>query len=351
MTTGTHDLSTLLEARNQSVADYGLDKIMPILRSELAVHNGIVRTLTSDLAVTTTDRQRKYGTSIAGDMYEVDEYGRAPTQLAKPGDTVGFPLKRFQYAIGWTQDWFERKTPADLAIAVQAGERAHLRMISREIKRALFLSANYTWDDFLVDGVDLSVKRLVNADSANIPEGPNGESFDGATHTHYIGEASLTAAFLTAWITDLVEHGHGNRVMVAISRTDEAAVRALTGFVAYTDARLTQATSTVNANQALDITRLDNRAIGIFAGAEVWVKSWMMANYVFIWDAGSEPPLVIRTNQNSNLSGLRVAATNSMFPLYAQYMQDDFGVAVWNRTNGVAAYFANATYADPTITS
>ena len=140
MTTGTHDISTLLANRNQSVAEYGLDRIVPVLRAELARHNAIVRTLTSDLAGFTTDRQRKYGVSVAGDMYEVDEYGRAPTQLTKPGDTVGFPLKRFQYAIGWTQDWFEQKTPADMAIATQAAERAHLRRISKRSRAPFCLN-------------------------------------------------------------------------------------------------------------------------------------------------------------------------------------------------------------------
>jgi len=350
MTTGTHDLSSLLVARNQSVAEFGLTNIIPILQRELAAHNQIAMMLVSDLAETTMDRQRKYGVGSIADMIEADEYSRSPTQRSAPGDTVGFPLKRFQSAIGWTQDWFESKTPADMAIAVQSVERAHLRMITREVKRAFFLSSNYTWDDFLVDGVDLAVKRLVNADGASIPEGPNNEVFDGATHTHYIGEASLTAAFLNAAINDLVEHGHGNNVKIAVSTTDEAAVRALTGFVAYPDPRITYR-SADNPAQTLDITRLNNRAIGIFGGAEVWVKSWMMANYIFIWDAGSPKPLVVRQRANGGMTGLRIAATNSAFPLYAQYMQADFGVGVWNRTNGVSYYFANATYANPTITS
>lgn len=350
MTTGTHDIAFLLATQNVTAIEFGLDRIQEILARELAAHNQIVTSLVGDLATFTTDRQRRYGTSVNGDMYEVDEYGRAPTQRAQLGDTVGFPLKLFQYAIGWTQKWFDVHTPADMAIATQAAQRAHLRMYSREIKRAFMLSGNYTFNDFLVDHVDLSVKRLVNADSANIPEGPNSEVFDGTAHTHYIGEASLTAAFLTSLVNDVVEHGHGQRVMIAISKTDEAAVRALTGFVAYTDPRLVLQTTEAPA-QRLDITRLDNRAIGIFAGGEVWVKSWMLANYIFVWDAGSPPPLVVRQRTSTSMQGLRLAGTNRAFPLYAEYMEAEFGIAVWNRTNGAVLYFANATYADPTITS
>jgi hypothetical protein len=285
-------------------------------------------------------------------MYEVDEYGRAPTQVAKPGATVGIPLKLFQYAIGWTQKWLDTKTPADMAIATQAAERAHLRMLSREIKRAFMLSSNYTWNDFLVDKVDLSVKRLVNADSAAIPEGPNGETFDGATHTHYNARAggSLAASDVTAQLDDLVEHGHGQRPMLAISKTDEATFRALTGFSGYADPRLVyRATDT--PGQTLDLTRVDNRAIGIFGPAEVWVKPWMPANYAWAWDAGSPKPLVIRQRSGTGQPGLQIAAENKAYPLLAQYMEAEFGVAVWNRTNGVVLFFGNSSYADPTITS
>lgn len=350
MTTGTLDISTLLATRDQSVAEFGLNNILPIINGELARHNAIVQTMVSDLATFTTDRQRKYGISVAGDMYEVDEYGRAPTQVSKPGATVGFPLKMFQYAIGWTRKWFELHTPADMAIAVQGGERAHLRMLSREIKRAFLLSSNYTWDDFLVDGVDLAVKRLVNADSAPIPEGPNGETFTPSTHTHYVGEASLTAAFVTTEINNVLEHGHGNAIKIAISTTDETAFRALTGFVAYVDPRLILQTTETPA-QRLDITRANNRAIGIFGAAEVWVKSWIPASYLFFWDAGSPKPLVIRQRSGTSMQGLRIAGTLDAFPLYAEYMESEFGVSVSERTNGSVLFTGNATYADPTIAS
>lgn len=352
MTTGTNDISTLLATRDQSVIEFGLNDIQTVLAAELTAHNAIVTMLLTDLATYTTDRQRKYGTSVAGDMYEVDEYGRAPTQVSKPGDTVGFPLKMFQYAIGWTEKWFQLNTPADMAIATQAAERAHLRMITRELKKAFMLSANYTFNDFLVDKVDVAVKRLVNADSANIPEGPNNEVFDGATHTHYAGRAggSLAASDLTSLINNVLEHGFGVAVKLAISTTDEVAVRALTGFTAYPDPRIVYR-NTDTPGQTLDISRLNNRAIGIFGGAEVWVKSWMPASYFFAWDSGSPPPLAFRQRTNTGLQGLRIVGTNHMFPLYAQYMEAEFGIGVWTRTNGAMLYSGDTSYSDPTITS
>jgi hypothetical protein len=346
---GTHDISTLLAARFQSVAEFGMDTIAQVLAADLAVHNALTMSMVGVLCEITTDRQRIYGTAAEGEMYEVDEYGRAPTQVSRPGDTVGFPLKLYQFALGWTRKWLETRTPADMATAVIAAERANVLSLRNELKKAIYLSSNFTFNDHLVDKVDLSVKRLVNADSAAIPPGPNGEEFDGATHTHYNAEASLTAANVIVSINDLVEHGHGGAVKMYISRTDEAAFKALTGFEAYVDPRIIYRASDT-PGQALDITRLDNRAIGIFDAAEVWVKPWAIANYAFIHDAGSpSKTLAYRQRGATALQGLRIAAELDDYPLMARYMEAEFGLGVWTRTNGVVHYFNGGAYVDPTI--
>lgn len=355
MPTGTYDISSLLAVRDASAAEYGLDTIQRTLEADLAAHNQIVREMIGDMADMTTDRQRKYGTSISGEMAEVDEYGRSATQRAVPGSTVGFPLKLFQFAIGWTEKWLQVNTPADMAAATIQAQQAHVRRIRLELKKAIYHSTNYTFSDFLIDKVDLAVKRLVNADGANIPDGPNGETFDGATHTHYLARAggALAATDITGLINHVVEHGHGNQVRIAISTTDEATVRALAGFTAYQDPRLILPIATsAQAGQRLDITRLDNRAIGIFGAAEIWVKPWAIANYGFCWDAGSPmKPIAFRQRNSTALQGLRIAASLSNYPLLAQYMEAEMGFGIWNRTNGAVLFWGDVAYADPTITA
>lgn len=350
--TGSLDINSLLAARFQSAAAFGLSTIQQVLEADIAAHNLLMQQMLGELCEFTVDRQRIYGTSADGEMIEVDEYGQAPTQRSLPGATVGFPLRLFQFNLGWTKKWFETSTPADMAIATQAAEQAHKRAVQREIKRAIFLSSNYTWNDYLVDKVDLNVKRLVNADGAKIPNGPNGETYNGASHTHYTAEASLTAANLTASINTTIEHGHGGMVKTAIARADEAAVRALTGFVAYLDARVIAATNAQSAGQGLtlDVSRLDNRPIGVFAGSEIWVKPWAIQNYAFTWDAGSpKKTLAFRQRDAAALQGLRIAAEWDDHPLYAQFMEAEFGVGVWTRTNGSVHYFGGGSYTDPII--
>ncbi len=354
--TGTYDVSSTFAARMSSIPNFqgqNMDRVQQALDQELAAHNGLMTQMVDELCDVTTQRLRTYGSASGGSMLKVDEYGRGPTQMNVPGDTAGFPLHKYQYAVGWTDTWFKIKQPIDLATQVQAAEVADKKAVVYEIKSALFGSANYTFYDHLVDNISLSVKRLVNADSASIPTGPNGETFTGSTHTHYNGYASLTAANMLDNINDVVEHGFGGAVRVYISTTDEAAVRALTGFSAYLDPRLmigAVAANQVNAPR-LDITRLDNRAIGIFGPAEVWVKPWMIANYQFAFDSAGPKPLAFRQRDQEVMQGLRVAGEIPVYPLLSRYIEREFGVGVWNRTNGAVGYFANATYADPTITA
>jgi hypothetical protein len=303
----------------------------------------------ADLCATSTDRQRLAGSSIGGDSMEVDEFSRVPTQKDTPGVLIGFPLKKFHFAVGFTKQFEKKATPADFALAQQAQQKADLRRIRYELQKAIYTPTNYTFVDLNVDKASLAVKAFINADSSSIQDGPNGEAFDGTSHTHYDGSATLTAAALLASINDVVEHGFGGGVKVFIAQADVAAVSALTGFTLYQDPRVSL---NANANQALErgvITRLDNRPIGIFGAAEVWVKPWAIANYAFITDTlDARKPLVFRTDSDS--VGLHLEAELETFPLRAKYYEHMFGIGVWNRLNGGVLQFNNASYSAPTMT-
>jgi hypothetical protein len=348
--TGTHDISSLLATRNQSAAAFGMDTIAEVVARDLEAHNTLMRDAVSEFAEITVDRQRISGASPAGEMKKVDEYGRAPTQKPAQNAQVGFPLDKFQYPIGWTKDWAEEKTPADVAQMAQNAELAHRKVILREIKRAIFLSANYQHVDDLVDNISFGVKRLANADSAAIPDGPNGETFDAATHTHYLANATLTTVFADALINTVVEHGHGGAVRVYINKAQEAAWRGLTGFSAYLDARLTLGTQANQPATRLNITRMDNRPIGIYGAAEIWVKPWVPTTYALAFDAdASGKPLVIRERVAGSMN-LRLVAEIDTHPLVVDFRECKFGAGVWTRTNGAVLYTGGGAYVDPTIT-
>jgi hypothetical protein len=346
--TGTLTIDDLLATTHQSAADFGLDNIAQVLQADLETHNQLVEEMLSSLADITTDRQRIYGVSSDGTMYKVDEFGRAPTQKPPKGSEVAFPMHLFQHAIGWTDTYFQNHTPADMARVQIAAEVAHQKAIQQELKEAIFRSANYTFEDHLVDRFDLPVKRFLNADGFPIPNGPNGEVFDGATHTHYNANASLTAAAVLALINDVIEHGHGEDLMLCIAKGNETAFRALDGFLPYTDPRVILGTHANQAANVLDTSRTNNRAIGIFDAAEVWVKPWVPTNYMFCYAQGdARKGLAFRQRSATSLQGLRLAATIGSFPLHTEYQVAEFGIGAWERTNGAVLFFADGTYADP----
>lgn len=357
-TNGTYVLADLMENRFQSAADFGLNTIAQVLQDDLQAHNTIINDMVADFAETSTDVQRIYGTSGDGEMLEGDELDRTTAMRILTGSTVGFPLRKYPKSVSWTQDYFYSATPADVANMFVSVQKAHRRAMIREMKKAIFIPTNYTFRDrFGVPQIDLGVKRFLNADGAPIPDGPNGETFDGATHTHYnfVNATAPTAQSLIDLIDDVVEHGHGSQVVLCINRAAEASVRGLTGFTAYLDPRVTV---NMSANQAteqrLDISRVDNRPIGIFGAAEVWVKSWVPAGYVFCADRGTPmKPLVHRIHRSPQLQGLRIASRFDQYPMIADSMDAYFGFGAYTRTNGACLYYASGAvaYVAPTITT
>ncbi|MCP5101019.1 MAG: hypothetical protein GY943_36170 [Chloroflexi bacterium] len=344
--TGMLTIQELLAVEDNSIT-YGLDNLQEILAADLAAHNQIVVEMVGELCEVTTEHSAKYGASQDQDMTEVDEFGRGESQQPTSGSNASFPLRKFTRPISWTHSWFQQATVADVARSVIGVQTAHLKEIQKQIKYAVFRASNYTFTDHLINKVDLPVKRFANADGQAIPNGPNGEVYDAGVHTHFDAIAGLTNAALHALIDDVVEHGHGNMVKVYINRGDETTVSALADFKPYSDPRIILGTHMNQAGGQLDISRLDNRAIGIFGAAEVWVKPWVPANYAFCADvAAPEKALAFRQRVQVPLQGLYIAAEYTNHPMYARLMEADFGIGTRTRTNGAVLYFGGGAWVD-----
>jgi hypothetical protein len=232
--TGTFAVADLLAAKNTIIGtgDFSAQAIADALRQDNENYNLIIQQAIADLVETSTDVIRPVASSIGGDMMEVDEFSRGPTQKDTPGYFIGFPLRKFQFAVGWTAQWERNATVADAATKNLAAQAADIRNTRYQLQKAIFTPTNYTFNDINVNpSAALPVKAFINADSTAIQNGPNGEVFDGTTHTHYDGSATLTAAAVQAAINDVVEHRAGAQVRIAINQADVAAFQALTGFI------------------------------------------------------------------------------------------------------------------------
>ncbi|HXG85097.1 MAG TPA: hypothetical protein VNI84_13840 [Pyrinomonadaceae bacterium] len=345
-------LSTLdtLASSQQTIAQYGEDRAFDAIEAARNAHNMILDSLLSDFIERTTDRQRRYGGAATMKMERVDEFGRVDAQKASAGVTLGFPLELFQESIQWTRKFMQNATTVELAAQFTAAQDGHIERLTNEIQRALFRPTNYVFTDHLIDNVDLNVKALLNADGAAIPTGQNAVSFNPATHTHYLARAgtALAATDISAAIETVLEHHGMGAVQIYINRAQEAAVRAMPNFTGYVDARIVTGSGVTRAEGNLDPNNINNRAIGIFDAAEVTVKSWIPAGYMFAFVKGAPKPLVMR-ERAPGLGGLQLVADDEAYPLRARTLESEFGVAVYTRTNGAVLLTTANTYAMPTI--
>jgi hypothetical protein len=333
---------------NQIVANYGLDKAAEAVQSELDAHNAIVQDIIGELALPAETRIEAAGGPGSMKMFRAGEHSRVPTQKIGAAYNLGYPIEKFQIALGWTDEWFRRKTVAELAAQVAARRFADLVQVFNEIKRALFLSANYNHDDIWEDPVAvIPVKRLANADGQYI--GPNqatGQTFDGATHTHYLAGAALTNALALSLVNTVLEHFPSGSLRIAIALADRSEWEALTEFRPYAIPGTVPTPG--DSTTTMDQTRNNDIAIGTLGGAQVWVKPWGLDNYPTAYDPARKP-LRYRERQGVGLQGLFVAAQNRAYPWLAEYAEHYYGLGVKERTGAAVLYVGGGSYVDPTI--
>lgn len=348
---GILSMADMLKQRFVSPVELGLDTIAASLSADLAIHNRIMADVMNIYGTPTADRRRRYGVAGQLEFLKADEYTRSHTQKVVTGSEVEFPMDGFQAAIGWTAAFFKNKSVADLAQTQVAAKIGHSLAVRRELQRAIFGSANYTVADYRVDNVNLDVKRFLNADGAAIPLGPNGEVFNASTHTHYLFSNGLTNVAAHALVDTVVEHHQDGTPVVFINSADEAAWRLLADFKPFVDSRLTLPITTSTPTTRLDPFRTNDRQIGLFGAAIVWVKPWGISNYAACMDiAVAGKPIAVRTRSGGAIT-LENIATNVLFPLQSDFMESEFGMGVWTRTNGAILFHGAGAvaYVDPVI--
>ncbi len=315
-TVGIRSMADMLKQRFVTPVQLGLDTIERSLRADLATHNRLLADALAPFVEYTDQRRRRYGVSSTLQFDLADEFTRAHTQKVLTGSEVEFPMDGFQASIGWTAMFFKNKSVADLATTQTAAKIGHALKIRREMQKAMFGATNFSTFDYRVDNVQLDVKRFVNADSAPIPIGPNTETFDASTHTHYLFHNGLDNASAHSLVNTVLEHHNNGAPKVYINQADEATWTALTDFKPYIDSRLTINMNTNQTKVGLDAQKTNDRAIGLFGAAEVWVKPWGIANYAMASDTMAPKPLVARTRDGSGIK-LDTIGTNVLFPLQA----------------------------------
>ena len=329
-------------AANDYIGLYDPNTLYQQLQIFLDAHNKLMDDMTVDLIEPTTERFLTWGSNDEATMQDGDEFSRPDVQKVTVNPTMmAFPLRIKQAAYGVTKLFMETKTIGDLEQVVTAVTDADVRDRLATIRATLFNPVNnLTYKDRFVDNITLPLRALLNADGTYIKPDPWGNTFNVNTHTHYLAVATANtplATELQALISTVVEHYMTGSVRVYIDRGSETTVRAFTGFNPYWDARITPS---VNQNNALgvplDVLNIYNRPIGIFGQAEIWVKPWVPSGYWFCFNTAAPKPLRMRTRPTAgvNRGNLRIAAQVEAYPLMATYMEREYGIGVYERSNG-----------------
>src|SRR5699024_8362567 len=144
----------------------------------------------ADFATTTSERELAYGGVGDMEMQELDQVGTPDAQKLEAAGNVGLPLRFYGVAVQWNRHYVINTSVADVLRQMDAGAAADARNVTRQIRRALFTptnTLNYV-DRLQTPNITLELRALLNADGMAIPNGPNGEEFDGDTVTHYFAE-------------------------------------------------------------------------------------------------------------------------------------------------------------------
>ena len=322
-----------------------------------AIHNAQVMDMFGEFVAGTTTEQYAQVDAI-GEMTltELDEWGTPEAQKTAGGSAFGLPFRLYSRGLQWNYRFLKTASASDYLGDTAALQGADIRKTKAEFLKALFRPTNYTFKDHLYNNASLDVKALANADSMYIPPTPSGATIDASTHTHYLANATLTAAFMIACGDTVAQHFNTGRTVITIPLAAEGTVRAMTGtneFVPYPNPAVTYAPDTVVARgRSLDINQTYDRAIGVIGPSayEVRVKPWTPDNYGTVHQQGGPKVMVKRISPVGDEQGLHVRFNGEIDPLVADVMETLYGFGIINRVAAACFRFNNASYSMPTIT-
>lgn len=322
-------------AQQTTVQAFGENQAYEAVQDQFTAHNQMTQDMLGDLVDFTTENLRVYGPGTdIGDVEDLDQGGSPDAQKVAAGYNIGFPLREIGRALQWNRAWTQITTIDELTTQVTAIMDADRLAVIRAVKRAVYTSTNNgSYIDRLVKGITLPLKALFNNDGLQPPPGPNGETF-ATSHTHYLYSSTFTEAAAKTQIDTVVEHRRGGKVVYYINKANETTVRGFSDFLPLLYPYVNAGISANTAQGQLDTQDPDNRMIGYFDGAEVWVKPWVLANYPIALRVGvpSAKPLVYRKRMEGNGFGdLVLAYEDDAFPLRASAWTREFGIGIWNR--------------------
>lgn len=331
-----------------------VNEIWANMQAMLAAFNASNDQIVSLLSFETDVANEKIGVPINPGFQKATEFGR-PSKIRMAMIARGFPYEHFDLGDGYTQEYIDLATGAQL-LAVQATILNAWTTLEREVvMEAVYGPANYTDQD------GINVKRLYNADG-EVPPQIKRWTHDG-THTHYLFNGTGTG-FVQGDLDTMGEHlvHHGFRefgdatFILFVNRADLPGVKAFANFIPAEGAEQPQNLAASGIIRGLQRT-------GGTSGLQVegYCNDWTIvqandfpAGYLFGMVSGGPMDLrnVVgkRVHPNPSVRGLRlIEGPRQNYPLYDSVYDGYFGAGVAQRGAAVIMQDHASAYSSPTF--
>lgn len=345
-------LETVPGQRGLTVDGQSVNEIWANMQAMLGAFNASNDQVVSLLSFPTEKSNEKVGVPINPGFQIATEFGR-PSKIRFKNVARGFPIDHFDLGDGYTQEYIDLATGAQL-MAVQATVLNAWTELEREIvMEAVFNDTNVTDKD------DINVKRLYNNDG-EIPPKIKRWTHDG-THTHYLfnGGAGFTQANLDTMSEHLVHHGFrefGDAAFLLLAhRDDVATIRGFANWIPSEESTRPDILSGSGVVRGL-VRRQGTGGLQV----EGWVNDWTIiefndmisGNLLGIVSGGpldTRNIVGLRVHENPSVRGLRLIEGNRQnYPLYESVYDGYMGAGVGQRGAGVIMQDAGS-YTVPTF--
>lgn len=341
---------------NGSAIEYGLDRINVEVNKTLQMYNKQVdELLSAEICENLTEQVKVFNTGEIGEGIEGNEFSRGMTMNTNGIWQVGFILKKYLFNVGYTFDWLQIASVGEVSRKLIELQGMHQKNTRKQIMKALFtLNTNDTSRDEFDNGEEVTVRGFWNADSSNMPANAAGKTFDGSSHSHYLGSVSgsVAASDINGLINTIVEHDVTEGLFLAINPEDTSTIEAFTS-------NFTPLASPVMNYNVTDVTKLtqtsddmNNRQIGFWnRWIPVWTKPYVPQHYMTCLSTGNSmgKPIGRRLHKVSAMRGLRLNSTSLMEPLITERAISFEGYGILNRSAGGVLLMNNSSYSAPTL--
>jgi hypothetical protein len=370
-TLGPRDTSTLVNLTGWDAAElkkYDLQnntaytEIVGMLNAGLsALNSELASGLWGEMISFQDTPQVEYRVGTSNGFEEHTEYGR-PDAARSATEGHMLPLKAFDRRLGWTWDYLRKsqlpQIEADIQDALKdARDLWRQKLLTRVLKRGDDSGAR---EGLGSSGYSPGFATTAASTSVDFTPPTWGGTAFASTHEHYVGIAG--GAFTNAVFTDakdeLREHGHEPPYIFLIGPSDEATVKALTNFTPAAESLIRYGAniSLATVSGLADVAGM--YSIGTISDFDVRVVSGMPQYYGFAFKTygqlSQRNPLRIRLDKGvARVQFTAVTdplAGSAMYPIQNLMLFSEFGVGVYDRTNGTPRYVNNTTWTDGTPT-